>query len=48
MILKLKTWKNRLSKNNNERICQVISPFENKKFSYIIASSGLQDTSQSI
>ena len=38
----------RLSKNNNERICQVISPFENKKFSYIIAPSGLQDTSQSI
>ena len=35
----------RLSKNNNERICQVISPFENKKFSYIIASSGLQNTS---
>ena len=38
----------RLSKNNNERICQVISPFENKKFSYIITPSGLQDTSQSI
>ena len=38
----------RLSKNNNERICHVISPFENKKFSYIIAPSGLQDTSQSI
>ena len=38
----------RLSKNNNERICQVISPFENKKFSYIIAPSGLQNTSQSI
>ena len=35
----------RLSKNNNERICQVISPFENKKFSYIIAPSGLQNTS---
>ena len=26
----------RLSKNNNERICQVISPFENKKFSYML------------
>ena len=38
----------RLSKNNNERICQVISPFENKKFSYIITPSGLQNTSQSI
>ena len=38
----------RLSKNNNECVCQVISPFENKKFSYIIAPSGLQDTSQSI
>ena len=38
----------RLSKNNNERVCQVISPFENKKFSYIITPSGLQDTSQSI
>ena len=38
----------RLSKNNNERICQVISPFENKKFSYIIPPSGLQNTSQSI
>jgi len=38
----------RLSKNNNECVCQVISPFENKKFSYIITPSGLQDTSQSI
>ena len=38
----------RLSKNNNERVCQVISPFENKKFSYIITPSGLQNTSQSI
>ncbi len=38
----------RLSKNNNGRTCQVISPFENKKFSYIITPSGLQDTSQSI
>ena len=38
----------RLSKNNNEYVCQVISPFENKKFSYIITPSGLQDTSQSI
>ena len=38
----------RLSKNNNEYVCQVISPFENKKFSYIITPSGLQNTSQSI
>ena len=38
----------RLSKNNNEYVCQVISPFENKEFSYIITPSGLQNTSQSI
>ena len=38
----------RLSKKNNECVCQAISPFENKKFSYIITHSGLQDTSQSI
>jgi len=31
----------KLSKNSNEYLCQVISPFVNKKFQYTITSSGL-------
>ena len=38
----------KLSKNNNEYLCQIVSPFDNKKFQYIITPSGLVDESQSI
>jgi len=35
----------KLSKNSNGYLCQVISPFVNKKFRYTITSSGLTDES---
>ena len=35
----------KLSKNSNGYLCQVISPFVNKKFQYTITSSGLTDES---
>ena len=35
----------KLSKNNNEYLCQAISPFDNKKFQYTITASGLVDGS---
>jgi len=35
----------KLSKNSNEYLCQVISPFVNKKFQYTITSSGLTSES---
>jgi hypothetical protein len=31
----------KLSKNSNQYSCQVISPFDNKKFRYTITSKGL-------
>ena len=35
----------KLSKNGNGFLCQAISPFNNKKFQYVITTQGLSDKS---
>ena len=35
----------KLSKDDNRYFCQVISPFDNKKFQYTITSRGITDQS---